>query len=342
MDQLARQTDMHDRPVGNARRQQRHRRAFTMTELLVVITLIILLLSLIVVAVNQAMRSAQRTNTQFLMNSISQALTQFKEDHGYYPPVLDDNRNLVTAPDPFGGSYDDQIQDWFSITTLAEYLIGWDGRAADGYGIAPGEVPFAGIRSPGSDGAWNATLSFGGTPGTGALADRRPTFEGKVYGPYLELSDLRLMAGIDGSGQLVFPGDVPDATFQGLTKVIVDYWGEPVRFYRRPYPPGSIRQSYRAVDYTGDGNIDPVPTLSDVYLLRPFEIVPGADVTTRFEDADGDRTSTRSLNAAEFALFSSGADRAFNPQLRYDDRDMAGNTLGTDLANEDNIVEVGP
>ena len=67
----------------------------------------------------------------------------------------------------------------------------------------------------------------------------------------------------------------------------------------------------------------------------------GTGINARFADAGGDKASTRALNTAEFALFSSGADRTFNPDLRYDDPVSTGNTLGTDLSNEDNIVELG-
>ena len=135
----------------NASRQQpgtTHRRpatgcrAFTITELLVVITLIILLLTIIIVAVNQAMKTAQGTNTQFLMSSIRQGLDQFREDHGYLPPVLDVDRNLALA-DPFSGTFQDDIQNWYSITTLADYLIGADDYTVDGYGnaLGGGEIP---------------------------------------------------------------------------------------------------------------------------------------------------------------------------------------------------------
>jgi hypothetical protein len=69
---------------------------------------------------------------------------------------------------------------------------------------------------------------------------------------------------------------------------------------------------------------------------------PGNAIDAPFADAGGDTTTTAALNSAEFALFSAGPDRFFNPDLRYDDPDDPGNTRGTDLFNEDNIVELGP
>ena len=76
-----------------------------------------------------------------------------------------------------------------------------------------------------------------------------PIDQGKVYGPYLELKDKRLLAStkgnLDNRDRLIvyFPGegnyDADDP------KVIVDYWGSPLRFYRRPYPPGALQSPYR-------------------------------------------------------------------------------------------------
>ena len=63
------------------------------------------------------------------------------------------------------------------------------------------------------------------------------------------------------------------------------------------------------------------------------------------EDAGEDNTGEEqdpAKECAEFALFSAGPDRDFNPYLRYDAPNDGGNTLGTDLFNKDNIVELGP
>jgi hypothetical protein len=171
----------------------------------------------------------------------------------------------------------------------------------------------------------------------GSLNARNPPQEGKKYGPYLELSDERLLASTNGTYlnqameilNTYFPGD---ANFNASNpKIIVDYWGSPIRYYRRPYPAGALGQSYRAVDRDGDGVIDRVPTLSDVFLLRPWEIKDGSE-TTGLPDADGNATSTRNLDAAEFALFSSGPDRSHNKTRTVDPEEF----------NKDNIVVLGP
>lgn len=341
-------------------RPRKHRPGgFTIVELLITMAMIILLLSILTVAIASATRTSQSANTRALMNSIKQALARFKADVGYYPPVLgttnpnppapNDVRNLLTPPDPTSGSYRGDIQEWFSFTALADYLIGYGHHEQDGYGVVPNnppirdwdqEVPALGIRHPGRDGAWGATHNGGATGGVG---DRMrnglirgsefapfPIDQGKVYGPYLELKDERLMAFTDGTissdGKLdvYFPGERlynPDDPM-----VIVDYWGRPIRFYRRPYPLGALQSVYR--DPSGRAL-----TLSDVFLLRPFEIKPGAEVDSVFDDVGGDPSTSYPLRSADVALFSPGPDRSFNAGVRRDEPSQF---------NADNIVELGP
>lgn len=308
-------------------------RAFTLVEMLVVIAVIIVLLSLLFVALNIAGRTAQSARTQALMQSISQSLVQFKTDVGYLPPVLDNDREYVEllGNDRLPGTNDDvkaHTPNYRSVTSLADYLIGYGPGSMDGYGYAAqNESPATGIRTPGADGVWGATTSASG--------NRNPPLEGKVYGPYLELGDERLLGSLTASGRVAFPGEGdydPDAP-----KVIADYWGEPIYYFRQPSPPGVLGQSFRGgIDYNRNGTIDASdrPTLSDVFYLRPYELDPGA-ATDRIgvpDETGVDTTTSYTLEAAEFAIFSAGPDRAFDPDYRVD----------PDLLNADNIVEVGP
>ncbi len=308
------------------------------------VAMIIVLLSILIVAVNAANRTSQRANTRFLMNSLQQGLVSFKDDVGYYPPVLDDHRDLLDVPPPPPASgYELEVQDWFSQTSLADYLIGYGDDQQDGYGaIDDTTKPAPGIRHPGTDGVWMATVN-GGADGTlefRNLGAGNPF--GKVYGPFLELKEKRLLASTDGKTDsfgilnVFFPGD-RDYN-EDDPKVIVDYWSRPIRYYRRPYPPGALNASYRLVA----GVIDPVPTLAEVFLLRPFTMKPGTEADSYLGDAAGDTSVTLALKTAEFALFSSGPDRALNAELRYDDRNNPANVLETSFSNQDNIVELGP
>lgn len=153
------------------------RRAFTIIELLTVVGIIVVLVGLLIVAVSSASKAAQAASTRSMMGAVSRALTQFKTDMGYLPPVLglpttgaSQNgsvgylRDLVLPPILTGGSTPleaTQIQNYYSMTAMVEYLIGPGGRDEDGYGAIgiPAnttqgfkELPPAGIRSPLKDG----------------------------------------------------------------------------------------------------------------------------------------------------------------------------------------------
>ncbi len=317
---------------------RRIRGGFTIVELLIVTAMIILLLSILVVAVNRASRTAQITNTRALMNSISQSLERFKEDVGYYPPVLGAERELLDPLDPVAlppDDYRDQIQQWYSVTTLADYFIGYGDDQQDAYdGV--------GIRHPGPDAVWGATI-YGAADGSlGARnAGTGPASAGKVYGPYLELKDERLIASTAGDRDqndnliVFFPGEGnynPDDP-----KVITDYWGRPIRYYRKIYRPGAIKYPFRAA-----GLGEPVPSLADVVVLRPWEVDAGAATDSPIADFGtlGDTTATYALKTAAFALFSAGADRSLDEMARFDVGDADGDNISGE--NEDNIVEGGP
>lgn len=306
------------------------RRGFSLIEMLIVVAIILVLLSIILVALSRASRQGQKVNTQFLMTSINQALVTFEKDMGYLPPVLgdpaagapNDLRSLFSPPDPTAPTYAAAIQDWYSITSLAEYLIGYGNDQQDAHdGL--------GIRAPGTDGVWGATFLGAADGSLGARNQGSgPASAGKVYGPYLELSQ-DIIAGVDHNGGVYFPGDATPAgvQFSDLPKTIVDYWGTPIRYYRRAYPPGALNQGYRA--RPGES----VPSLSDVILLRPT-ILPDMDVLVdpTLADANGDRQATLQLNAAPFALFSAGPDRSLTADQRFDMPNQF---------NQDNIVETG-
>lgn len=337
------------------------RRAFTIIELLISVTIIIILLSILIVAVNAAQRTAQKAKTESLMTAIKQGMVRFKEDMGYIPPVLDINRDLpmtggqAALPNPADSSYIDDVQDWYSVTSLPDYLLGYSHHQHDGYGYNPAqsslldwdaETPPLGIRHPQSDGVWGASRI------SGALGDRmkdtggfygsetstHPFDTGKVYGPYIDLQDERVLGSVTaGSGNTLtihLPGDSgynPDDP-----KVILDYWGQPLRYYRRTYPAGGLKTSYRT------GTAAFVPTLADVFLLRPFTLKVGQDVEARFADDGGDTAASVELKSASFAIFSSGPDLGVDQRGRRDDSptsDYDGDGILGE--NEDNIVGVG-
>ncbi len=252
-------------------------------------------------------------------------------------------------------------QDWLSYTTLADYLIGYGSRGEDGYGVVAGapngpgnrESPPFGIRAPGADGAFGAfdapalsspTLHglYGArnpmrAPMSPAVPPGSPLWnqgtvngapvEGKVYGPYIELKDERLIAGItgyqpDGRPLLRFADQGLDG-FDNLPKTIVDYWGEPIAYYRTPYAGNDLRST------VSDAN-GVAANLGDVFMLRRWELDTN-DQSVGAPDAGGDDSSGTQLKSAAFALLSMGPDRAFDRTRRRD--------LGE--FNKDNIVVTG-
>jgi prepilin-type N-terminal cleavage/methylation domain-containing protein len=336
------------------------RRAFTLTELLTVVAIIVLLIGTVTVAVGAATRKAQRTKTQFLLGSIASGLGQFQTDFGYLPPVLmarqggetAGNRGFardVTAVGQVGN-----LQQWFSYTTLAEYLIGYGNRSEDGYGVrlagsaGPGtkENPPFGIRAPGSDGAWgaidapqNAYAAFPGlyrarNPNRDAsplpLNDANWNsvgIEGRVYGPYLELTDEKLLGGLKGfdaqGNPIIVTNDQLDPNFETYPKVILDYWGTPISYYRAPYAGSDLRSE---LSNGSDGFVN----LGDVFALRPWDFATGQEVQS-VADGSGDAFTVASLKGAAFALLSRGPDRLFDRNVRRDVEEY----------NKDNIVETG-
>jgi hypothetical protein len=150
-----------------------------------------------------------------------------------------------------------------------------------------------------------------------------PVFRGKALGPYLELKDAVFLGGITDfnttTGEPTIVRATEDPNFDALPKCIVDYWGRPIRYYRRPYTVPDC-----ASVATGF-------TCGDFFALRPQTFEQGTDVDG-FADGGGDTSTSRSLQSAEFALLSYGPDKSWDPNVRADAQGY----------NKDNIVEAGP
>ena len=359
---------------------------FTLIELLITISLIVVLVSILTVALGAARTAAQVAETQSRMSALKQATVRFKEDVGYYPAVLDTNRNLATLPafpSPTSGTpqqmYRYQAQDWYSITSPAEYLIGYGNQAQDGYGRLPGsqqndpdyiEMPRFGFRHPGMDGVWRATDVFAGA-GAGSVIDRSPSTRGMLFGPYLEVENEQMFGRImhDSNGEplrdpvtrnikVFYPGDPELAALtiaeqQALPMVIVDTWGNPIRYYRAMYPnPADPTLPLSGIARTfPQSNSYDRPTLSDYFVLRPSEFESNKALDGTLPDfreglgqTNGDRSTTFELQAGQFAFFSAGPDQQMNAFIRSDAFGLPDNDgeYATDESNKDNLVEVGP
>ncbi len=262
-------------------------------------------------------------------------------------------RDLLVPPLTLSGSTSNlALQQWNSFTSLPEYLLGYGSRTADGYGVVSRppagtviqpnspmgwrEDPRLGIRHPGRDGVWGAVA----TPNTGTASgtfgarngfnltgtpnpDDSKRFVGKPLGPYLELKDAVFLGGITDynatTGEPTIVRATEDPNFDALPKCIVDYWGRPIRYYRRPYTMPDC--SAVATGFT----------CGDFFALRPQSFEQGTDVDG-VADGGGDTSTSRALQSAEFALLSYGPDKSWDPNVRVDAQGY----------NKDNIVEAGP
>ena len=353
------------------------RRAFTIIELLTVVGVIVVLAGLLVVAVSSASKAAQAASTRSMMGAVSRGLTQFKTDLGYLPPVLGSPgtgasqtgsvgylRDLVIPPILTGGSTPlqvTQIQNYYSMTSMVEYLIGPGGKDEDGYGAigtvsqwtdpavkiaALKESPAAGIRSPQKDGVWGAysnpnagTQSLGNfsrrnlPQGIAANTSTVANVSGRMLGPYLELKDGSLLGAIVGTdsvtGQPIVARAGDNNWNPTAPKVLLDYYGQPMRYYRKGYANGDPKRIGGKL--VGGGLGAGVGwDLSDIFVLRPQRFDPNTEIDG-LADALGDTASSKSLQMADFALFSSGPDQRADFTVRRD----------ATLFNEDNVVEVG-
>ena len=386
------------------------RRAFTIVELLVVVGIIVVLVGLLVVAVSSASKAAQAASTRSMMGALSRALTQFKSDIGYFPPVLGFPttgasqtgsvgylRDLVLPPTLPGIPSPQptplqvtQIQNYYSMTSMVEYLIGPGGKNEDGYGAvgtvsqwtdsavkiaALKDSPAAGIRSPLNDGVWGAYSNpklneFNGDQASGALGNfsrrnlpkpiqippdiqanhffglngtlnsfynaravQKNNVSGRVLGPYLELKDGSLLGAIVGTdsvtGQPIVARAGDNNWNPTAPKVLLDYYGQPIRFYRKGYANGDPKR-VGGKEVGGGLGTGVGWDLSDIFVLRPQSFLPNTEIDG-LADGNGDTTTSRSLQMADFALFSSGPDQRADFTVRRD----------VTLFNEDNIVEVG-
>jgi hypothetical protein len=336
---------------------------------------------MLTLALSSARTSAQVAETTSRLTALKQATILFKEDIGYLPAVLNAQRGLAefpVFPGPDTGSpqsmYRFQAQQWYSITSPAEFFIGYGNRDQDGYGILPDtvpgdpdfpdseEIPRFGIRHPSLDGVWRATdiYAFPGN-GDGSLESRLPAFKGKLFGPYLEIENDQMLGRIKlddnnplidpvtGQIKIFYPGD-PDYPVDDLDElrampiVIVDTWGGPIRYYRAVYP----GPADTTLPETGISRFYPQsssynrPTLSDYFVLRPSEFDPNHVIDGTLADfmdgqnvISGDTSTTFELQTGQFAYFSAGPDNKANNFIRADAMGLAGND-GRDATDEVN------
>ena len=185
---------------------------------------------------------------------------------------------------------------------------------------------------------------------------------GRVYGPYLGIEgDIRLGKILPANSWPSPPLDEEQADTVGqdpvrvidensqdwlnpdAALVLLDPFDRPIEYFCNPYAPGDPstvdqRKSEGVSPFTPDGIPPMRPSLADIIRLRPVAFGSeseldgniSADVfNSHVLDLRGDASASIAARTASYALFSSGADGAYNPWLR------------AHPLNDDNIVEFG-
>lgn len=294
--------------VRQTRRNRANRRTgFTLIELLTAIGIITLLVGIVGVVFSRVINKSERVATEQHLNSIKIALEQFKSDHGYYPPLLNDDpkpasEHYVPESQQSPSTRDavESLRDsrYFSVHSLAVYLIGvgdlnpeTDAEEDEHDGVAG-----PGFRSPGPDKSWGGAIER-----TTASDTHRPVKSGRTYGPYVDVASgdrLRQTTLDDFSrtedGRFMNPQFDQQRNFYTL----VDRWGKPIRYYRY-WPTRSDAAGCK------ERSLARVP----VELLSPG--VFGSAMKEVCGTPSWDPASDRELFTAEYMLLSAGPDETF-------------------------------
>ena len=305
-------------------------RGFTLVELLITISIIVLLIGILIPASSLVLSGSRESANQALLRTLADGAYSFSEDHRYYPPLL--------APDTGGGlpsemyaadhtdssrtatERRDALEDirWHSVTTPALYLLGLGDLAPDAAEVSqpPGWLSDdtdpnfenrhdgaegLGIRSPGPDRSW------------GGAVDRRrhrPTFSGRVYGPYVDptIGETQVRAARidDFTTRTVTspPLSESDVERMGML-VIVDRFDAPIRYYK-DWPE-------RDLNATPGANNDEPATLVDA----PLELIAYASISDYRDARDQpSRLPDNELIGAPAAFLSAGPDGRWGERER--------------------------
>ncbi len=188
------------------------RRAFTLTELLVVIALIVLLVALLLAALNTVQKKAKEVATTATMTAFSGACDAFQMEHGFYPGIVPET--ILTGYPLISGTENALL-----------HLTGGFAREDDdpaGYADLVG--------------GWTE-IQFGSGSDTYKIKHNRahigngPIINGKPYAPYFTPGekDFGVTEGQDGAGQVL-----PD---------VLDAWGQPIIYVRRTRSSGTLAET---------------------------------------------------------------------------------------------------
>lgn len=276
---------------------------FTLIELLVVITIIVLLVGISAPVFTAVRANAARVATTSALTSVASAIDQFKNDHGFLPPLVLDDPTVLPSDGDWTTSVESRgdavmklrEERYHSVYSLSVYLVGVGEISPDETSVDPDRHDGSagpGFRDPGIDKAWGGARQR-------SISTHRVSTTGRVFGPYVDAADGRQLRAADASA-----GDFPEDS-AGITigsdgpwsrmSVMVDRWDTPIRYYRF-WPTRVAGQTNRSL------------------FDAPAEIVSPAALRAAPENAtEFDADLDSDLARAEYVLLSAGPDERFAP-----------------------------
>ncbi|MHC4990643.1 MAG: hypothetical protein ACYTGC_06645 [Planctomycetota bacterium] len=269
------------------------RRAFSLTELLVVIGIIVLLVGLLLVALGGVRDRAKATDTLGVMQSFRQAAEAFQLDHRAYPgvipeTVLDNSPGLISSTE----------------NALLHMMGGY--RLLTPASSAQEQTEFNNYNANGGEeinfgGGWRLSINL-------RRIGEGPIVNGKPFGAYFTPSG-REFAIVEGQVE-GGPSPLPD---------LIDSWGQPILYVRRLRTIGPL---------AGDANGNPPPQFATAGL-EPYLNSTALGELGKSQVASGGVGSVLTLgSAAQQAAMLGQAIRhpAFGPA--NNPLDVSANALG--------------
>jgi type II secretory pathway pseudopilin PulG len=220
------------------RQLRRSSRAFTITELLVVVGIIVLLIGLLLPALGKVRQKARVTQTSSTLEEFAKACDAFNQQFGYYPGVVPE---YILENDPKITATENAVLHLSGGAVRADELPIWiNGDRYDSLGQVQSDHGGEVISFNAPDGSTFDVLIDARTVGEG------PFVQGKRYAPFYapKGSELSAAQGIVRNSSEVELGFIPS---------VLDAWGTPVLYARRIRSNGPLTGS---ADHNASGDYE--------------------------------------------------------------------------------------
>ena len=190
-------------------------RAFTLTELLVVIALIVLLITLLLSALKAVQDKARETRTSATMRAFGNACDAFQQEQGFYPGVVPeyilayDAQQVGPQRRRFSGTENAMLH------MTGGFIREADVSAQEWNNPPEGEWELYQFQSPAGPYRVNVDV---GKIGEG------PIVNGKAYAPYFTPGEKEFAVAQGQTGPTGLGRPLPD---------VIDAWGQPIAYLRR-------------------------------------------------------------------------------------------------------------